>query len=85
MRDGQFYKFWVYIVENRTRSLYTGMTGFFDRRIGQHKLKLLEGFTKKYGPTFWSRLKRMRSRPVACVPRPQNFAVFVAAIEHLAR
>jgi putative endonuclease len=49
MRDGQFYKFWVYIVGSRTGVLYTGMTGFFDRRIGQHKLKLLEGFSKKYG------------------------------------
>ncbi len=49
MRDGRFYKFWVYIVGSRTGTLYTGMTGFFDTRIGQHKLGLIEGFTKKYG------------------------------------
>lgn len=49
MRDGRFYKFWVYIMGSRTGTLYTGMTGFFDTRVGQHKLGLIEGFSKKYG------------------------------------
>lgn len=49
MRDGLFYKFWVYIVGSRTGTLYTGMTGFFDSRIGQHKTGAIAGFTKKYG------------------------------------
>ena len=49
MRDGRFYKFWVYIVGSRTGTLYIGMTGFFDMRIGQHKAGAIEGFTKKYG------------------------------------
>ncbi len=51
MKDGRFYKFWVYIVGSRTGTLYIGMTGFFDTRIGQHKLGLIEGFSKKYGCT----------------------------------
>src|SRR5215471_20531792 len=48
MRDGRFYKFWVYIMGSRTGTLYAGMTGFFTQRIGQHKSGLIEGFTKKY-------------------------------------
>ncbi len=48
MRDGRCYKFWVYIMGSRTGTLYAGMTGFFTRRVGQHKFGLIEGFTKKY-------------------------------------
>jgi putative endonuclease len=48
MRDGVFYKFWVYIVASRTGTLYTGMSGFIDTRIFQHKSGALGGFTKKY-------------------------------------
>jgi putative endonuclease len=49
MRDGRFYKFWVYIMGSRAATLYVGMTGFFDLRTGQHKSEAIEGFTKKYG------------------------------------
>jgi putative endonuclease len=49
MRDGQFFKHWVYILGSRTGTLYVGMTGFLNTRIGQHKSGLIEGFTKKYG------------------------------------
>ena len=48
MREGRFYKFWVYIMSSRTGTLYTGMTGFFDMRISQHKSGEIDGFTKKY-------------------------------------
>ena len=48
MRDGFHYKFWVYILTSRTGTLYTGITGYFDRRIMQHKMDTIEGFTKKY-------------------------------------
>jgi putative endonuclease len=48
MRDGRFYKFWVYIVASRTGTLYTGITGFLESRVGQHKEDAIEGFTKKY-------------------------------------
>jgi putative endonuclease len=49
MREGRFYKFWVYIMGSRTGTLYAGMTGFFTTRIGQYKSGLIAGFTKKYG------------------------------------
>ena len=48
MRDGNYYTFWVYIMGSRTGTLYTGMTGFFDRRVDHHKTGAIEGFTKKY-------------------------------------
>src|SRR5215472_4414735 len=48
MHDGFQYKFWVYILSSRTGTLYTGITGFFTRRILQHKYDSIEGFTKKY-------------------------------------
>jgi len=48
VRDGFNYKFWVYILTSRTGTLYVGITGYFDRRISQHKMDSIEGFTKKY-------------------------------------
>jgi putative endonuclease len=48
VRDRICYRFWVYILASRTGTLYVGMTGYFDRRISQHKSDSIEGFTKKY-------------------------------------
>jgi putative endonuclease len=48
VRDGFHYKFWVYILVSRTGTLYVGVTGYFDRRIAQHKMDSIEGFTSKY-------------------------------------
>ena len=48
MREGRFYKFWVYIIASRTGTLYTGMTGFVDTRIFQHISGEIDNFTKKY-------------------------------------
>jgi putative endonuclease len=38
----------VYIMTNHSRTLYIGVTSNIERRGGEHKDKLLEGFTKKY-------------------------------------
>jgi putative endonuclease len=48
VRDGFYYRFWVYILASKTGTLYVGITGYFDRRIMQHKMDTIEGFTKKY-------------------------------------
>jgi len=48
VRDGFDYTFWVYILVSRTGTLYVGITGYIDRRIAQHKMDSIEGFTKKY-------------------------------------
>jgi putative endonuclease len=41
----------VYIMANRSRTLYTGVTNDLARRVHQHKHKLVAGFTSKYGLT----------------------------------
>ena len=44
-------KYYVYIVTNKTKTLYTGMTNNLSRRMYEHKMKLIDGFTKKYNMT----------------------------------
>jgi putative endonuclease len=48
MRDGSYYKFWVYILSSRTGTLYIGITGYLARRVQQHKIDTIEGFTQRY-------------------------------------
>ena len=47
--DKQYY---VYIMTNsRNTVLYTGITNDLNRRVYEHKEKLVDGFTKKYNIT----------------------------------
>lgn len=41
----------VYIMTNKSKTLYTGVTSDLVKRVWQHKEKLVEGFTKKYNIT----------------------------------
>ena len=42
-------QFYVYILSSKTGTLYTGVTNNLERRVYQHKHKLVPGFTSKYG------------------------------------
>jgi putative endonuclease len=40
--------YYVYIVTNRSKTLYTGVTGHLRQRIWEHKTGACDGFTKRY-------------------------------------
>ncbi len=44
-------EYYVYILTNKSKTLYTGVTNNLIRRMYEHKNKLVEGFTKKYNLT----------------------------------
>ena len=40
--------YYVYIMSSETGTLYTGMTNELQRRVHQHKNKVVDSFTSKY-------------------------------------
>ena len=41
-------EYYVYIMTNRSRTLYTGVTGNLERRVGEHKQGKGSVFTSRY-------------------------------------
>ena len=40
--------YFVYILASKSRRLYVGVTSDLERRLHEHKSKLVDGFTKQY-------------------------------------
>jgi putative endonuclease len=43
--------YYAHIMTNKSRTFYTGITNNLERRVSEHKQKLIEGFTKRYNIT----------------------------------
>jgi putative endonuclease len=48
---GKDHRYFVYILTNKSRTLYVGVTNNLPRRIYEHRNKLVEGFTTRYNLT----------------------------------
>jgi putative endonuclease len=44
-------EYFVYILSNKSRMLYIGVTNNLERRVLEHQVKLIPGFTEHYGLT----------------------------------
>jgi putative endonuclease len=44
-------EYYVYILANESRMVYIGVTNSMERRMQEHKAKLVDGFAKRYNMT----------------------------------
>ena len=44
-------QYYTYIMASKTKTLYTGMTNDLERKVYEHRSKIVKGFTSKYNVT----------------------------------
>ena len=69
-------EYYVYIMANKSRMLYVGVTNNLERRVLEHKMKLLPGFTQRFNLArlvFWE----STSDVIAAIEREKEIKVWV--------
>ncbi|RIK43190.1 MAG: endonuclease [Chloroflexi bacterium] len=79
--------YYVYILTNLSRTLYIGMTNSLERRIYEHRMKAVRGFTQRYNVTMLVYVEAFE-RPMDAIEREKQLkrwsrAKKVALIETL--
>ena len=64
-------EYFVYILTNRTRTLYVGVINDLERRVYEHRNKLVPGFTRKYNVT-WLAYFEQTSDIMAAIAREKE-------------
>ena len=71
-------EYYVYIMTNGKRTLYTGVTNNLYRRVYEHKEKLVPGFTKRYNIDYLVYIE-CTSDVVAAITREKQIKVWTRA------
>jgi len=67
--------FHVYFMASKSGVLYLGVTSNLSHRVGQHKEKILPGFTKKYNVTKLARSAISREKEIKKWRRAKKIAL----------